>query len=99
MLETWSQMCPRIQFRARVAGFHRLQERGWLAGQNLLCLNPEHVPKVSVVLLGSPSPAFTVVSWLPEKVRSLVFPPSCLLEEKNTLSRGLSICSVLLTSQ
>lgn len=43
---------------------------------------------VTIVLLGSMSPAFTVVSWLPEKVHRLVFSPHLCWKEKHSIHRG-----------
>lgn len=87
------------QLMARVTELYSLPAWGLVGRQNPLCVLILNTcsQSVTIVLLGSTSPAFTVVSWLPEKVHSLVlFPPLC--RRKNTQSRGVRICSNLLTS-
>ena len=43
---------------------------------------------VTAVLLGSMSPAFTVVSWLPEKLQSRVLFPYLCWKKKHSGQRG-----------
>lgn len=94
--------CLSSRSMARVAGSYGPQARGKVEEQSPRCvlILITCFQSVTVVLLGSVSPAFTVVSWLPEKVHGLVFfPPRTSAGIKNTPSQGARICPKLLTSQ